>query len=303
MVTGLWTHACSSKIDAVPCKQRAEFSVTGSVYHGYIGAARQMRKTMTLIDMNCDMGEGFGVYTLGDDAEMLRTVTSANIACGFHAGDPLVMHRTLSEAKANGVQAGAHPGFLDLWGFGRRPIQGERPADIEKIVLYQVGALMALASDAGHAVRHVKTHGALGNIAAEDRDLAEAVARAVRTIDRNLIFVVMPGQETERAGEKFGLPLVREIYADRAYADNGNLVSRRLAGAVIHDVEVASERVIRMIEDRAITCLSGTRLPTRIDSVCVHGDTPGAVAMAHRLKERLTAAGLTLTPMAKVIDA
>ena len=162
---------------------------------------------------------------------------------------------------------------------------------------------MALASDAGHAVRHVKTHGALGNIAAEDRDLAEAVARAVRTIDRNLIFVVMPGQETERAGEKFGLPLVREIYADRAYADNGNLVSRSLAGAVIHDVEVASERVIRMIEDRAITCLSGTRLPTRIDSVCVHGDTPGAVAMAQRLKERLTAAGVTLAPMAKVIDA
>jgi UPF0271 protein len=258
---------------------------------------------MTLIDMNCDMGEGFGVYTLGDDAEMLRTVTSANIACGFHAGDPLVMHRTLSEAKANGVQAGAHPGFLDLWGFGRRPIQGERPADIEKIVLYQVGALMALASDAGHVVRHVKTHGALGNIAAEDRDLAEAVARAIHTIDRNLIFVVMPGQETERAGEKFGLPLVREIYADRAYADNGNLVSRRLVGSVIHDAELASERVIRMIEDRAITCLSGTRLPTRIDSVCVHGDTPGAVAMAQRLKARLAAAGVTLAPMAKVIGA
>ena len=258
---------------------------------------------MALIDMNCDMGEGYGVYTLGDDAEMLRTVTSANIACGFHAGDPLVMHRTLAEAKANGVQAGAHPGFLDLWGFGRRPIQGERPADIEKIVLYQIGALMALASDAGWPVRHVKTHGALGNIAAEDRDLAEAVARAIHTVDRNLIFVVMPGQETERAGEKFGLPLVREIYADRAYADNGNLVSRRLAGAVIHDAEIAAERVVRMIEDRAITCLSGARLPTRIDSVCVHGDTPGAVAMAQRLRERLAASGVTLAPMAEVIGA
>jgi 5-oxoprolinase (ATP-hydrolysing) subunit A len=256
---------------------------------------------MALIDMNCDMGEGYGVYALGDDAEMLRIVTSANIACGFHAGDPLVMHRTLTGAKANGVQAGAHPGFLDLWGFGRRPIHGERPADIEKIVLYQVGALMGLASDAGHTVRHVKTHGALGNIAAEDRDLAEAVARAIRTIDRNLMFVVMPGQETERAGEKFGLPLVREIYADRAYADNGNLVSRRLEGAVIHDAELAAERVIRMIDDRAITCLSGARLPTRIDSVCVHGDTPGAVAMALRLRERLASAGATLAPMADVI--
>ena len=256
---------------------------------------------MALIDINCDMGEGFGVYSLGDDAEMLKIVTSANIACGFHAGDPLVMHRTLKEAKANGVGAGAHPGFLDLWGFGRRPIQGERPADIEKIVLYQVGALMALATDAGHTISHVKTHGALGNMAAEDRNLAEAVARAIRTLDKNLIFVVMPGQETERAGEKFGLPLVREIYADRAYADNGNLVSRRLEGAVINDVEVAAERVIRMIENREITCLSGKRLPTRIDSVCVHGDTPGAAAMGRRLRARLTSAGIQLAPMADVI--
>jgi UPF0271 protein len=257
---------------------------------------------MALIDINSDMGEGYGVYTLGDDAEMLRIVTSANIACGFHAGDPLVMHRTLKEAKANGVGAGAHPGFLDLWGFGRRPIHGERPADIEKVVLYQIGALMALATDVGHPVSHVKTHGALGNLAAEDRDLAEAVARAIRTIDRDLIFVVMPGQETERAGEKLGLRLVREVYADRAYADNGNLVSRRLEGAVIHDAEVAAERVIRMIEDREITCLSGKRLPTRIDSVCVHGDTPGAVAMARRLRERLSSAGITLAPMAEVIE-
>ncbi|WP_024509869.1 5-oxoprolinase subunit PxpA [Bradyrhizobium sp. ARR65] len=256
---------------------------------------------MALIDMNCDMGEGFGVYSLGDDAEMLKIVTSANIACGFHAGDPLVMHRTLKEAKANGVGAGAHPGFLDLWGFGRRPIQGERPEDIEKIVLYQVGALTALAADVGHKISHVKTHGALGNMAAEDRDLAEAVARAIRTLDRNLIFVVMPGQETERAGEKFGLPVVREIYADRAYADNGNLVSRRLEGAVIHDAEVAAERVIRMIGDREITCLSGKRLSTRIDSVCVHGDTPGAVAMALRLRERLSSVGIKLAPMSEVI--
>ncbi len=169
------------------------------------------------------------------------------------------------------------------------------------MVLYQVGALMALATDVGHRVRHVKTHGALGNMAAEDRDLAEAVARAVCTIDRSLIFVVMPGQETERAGEKFGLPLVREVYADRAYADNGNLVSRRLEGAVIHDAEVAAERVIRMVEGREITCLSGKRLPTRIDSVCVHGDTPGAVAMARRLRERLCSASIKLAPMAEVV--
>jgi 5-oxoprolinase (ATP-hydrolysing) subunit A len=256
---------------------------------------------MAQIDINCDMGEGFGVYTLGDDAGMLEIITSANIACGFHAGDPLVMHRTLKGAKDNGVGVGAHPGFLDLWGFGRRPIHGERPADIEKIILYQVGALMGLATDVGLRVRHVKTHGALGNLAAEDRDLAEAVARAVKTIDRNLMLVVMPGQETEKAGEKLGLPLVREIYADRAYEDDGNLISRRREGAVIHDAEVAAERVIRMIGENAIISQSGKKVPTRIDSVCVHGDTPGAVAMARRLRERLQASGIKLAPMAEVI--
>jgi len=249
------------------------------------------------------MGEGFGVYRLGDDAEMLTIATSANIACGFHAGDPLVMHETLRLAAANGVQAGAHPGFLDLWGFGRRPIHGERPADIEKAVLYQVGALLALAQDAGCPVRHVKTHGALGNIANEDADLALAVARAIRTLDRDLIFVVMPGLETERAGERLGLPLVREVYADRAYADNGNLVSRKLPGAVLHAPDAVAERVVRMLGDGAITCASGARIPTRIDSVCVHGDTPGAVAMAARLRDALATQGIALRPMAAVIGA
>ncbi|MFB0488073.1 UPF0271 protein [Methylobacterium sp. OAE515] len=256
-----------------------------------------------IVDLNCDMGEGFGVYRLGDDAEMLTIATSANIACGFHAGDPLVMHETLRLAAANGVQAGAHPGFLDLWGFGRRPIHGERPADIEKAVLYQVGALLALAQDAGCPVRHVKTHGALGNIANEDADLALAVARAIRTLDRDLIFVVMPGLETERAGERLGLPLVREVYADRAYADNGNLVSRKLPGAVLHAPDAVAERVVRMLGDGAITCASGARIPTRIDSVCVHGDTPGAVAMAARLRDALATQGIALRPMAAVIGA
>ena len=256
-----------------------------------------------IVDLNCDMGEGFGIYRLGDDAEMLTVATSANIACGFHAGDPLVMHETLRGASANGVQAGAHPSFLDLWGFGRRPIHGERPADIEKAVLYQVGALLALAQDAGCPVRHVKTHGALGNIANEDADLALAVARAIRTLDRDLIFVVMPGLETERAGERLGLPLAREIYADRAYADNGNLVSRKLPGTVLHDPVEAAGRVARMLEDRAILCLSGRRIPARIDSICVHGDTPGSVAMAAQVRADLAERGITMRPMAEVIGA
>jgi len=252
-----------------------------------------------IVDLNCDMGEGFGVYRIGDDAGMLAIATSANIACGFHAGDPLVMHETLTLAARAGVQAGAHPGFLDLWGFGRRPIHGERPADVEKAVLYQVGAL--LAQDAGCPVRHVKTHGALGNIANEDPDLALAVARAIRTLDRDLIFVVMPGLETERAGERLGLPLAREIYADRAYADNGNLVSRKLPGAVLHDPVEAAGQAARMLEDRAILCLSGRRIPARIDSICVHGDTPGSVAMAAQVRADLAERGITMRPMAEVI--
>ena len=256
-----------------------------------------------IVDLNCDMGEGFGVYRLGDDAEMLSIATSANIACGFHAGDPLVMHETLRLAARNGVQAGAHPGFLDLWGFGRRQIQGERPADVEKAVLYQVGALLALAQDAGCPVRHVKTHGALGNIANADADLALAVARAIRTLDRDLIFVVMPGLETERAGERLGLRLAREVYADRAYADTGSLVSRKLTGSVLHEPEAVAERAVRMLEDGAITCLSGRRIPTRIDTVCIHGDTPGAVAMGARVRADLAARGIALRPMAEVIAA
>ncbi|WP_137388697.1 LamB/YcsF family protein [Rhodoligotrophos defluvii] len=252
---------------------------------------------MTKIDLNCDMGEGFGVYRLGDDAAMLEVVTSANIACGFHAGDPLVMARTLAGAKANGVGAGAHPGFLDLWGFGRRPIHGERPADVEKAIIYQIGALQALAHSIGQRLTHVKTHGSLGNMANEDIELARAVARAIKAVDPNYIFVVMPGLPTERAGEEMGLRVAREIYADRAYADNGNLLSRKLEGAVIHDAELAAERVLRMVEDQEVMTVSGKRLPLRVDTICVHGDTPGAVAMARRVRERLEAAGHHLAPM------
>jgi len=153
------------------------------------------------IDFNSDIGESFGAYALGSDAEVIRHITSANIACGFHAGDPLVMAATLEAAAANGVRVGAHPSVLDLWGFGRRSIVGERPADIEKHVIYQIGALQALAHAGGQRLQHVKTHGSLGNLAAEDLDLALAVARAVKAVDRDLILVVMPGMQTERAGE------------------------------------------------------------------------------------------------------
>ncbi|MDQ0513101.1 LamB/YcsF family protein [Ancylobacter amanitiformis] len=253
---------------------------------------------MKMIDLNCDMGEGFGVYSLGDDAAMLDIVTSANIACGFHAGDPLVMAQTLSLAKARGVGCGAHPSFMDLWGFGRRPIHGQSPADIEKQLIYQIGALQALAHAQGLRLGHVKTHGSLGNMANEDIDLARAVARAIRAVDPGLIFVVMPGLPTERAGEEAGLRVAREIYADRAYAGNGNLASRKLPGAVLHDAEAAAARILDILDSGSVASLDGPRIPVRADTICVHGDTADAVAMARAVRTRLTAAGYGVEPMA-----
>lgn len=254
---------------------------------------------MKTIDLNCDMGEGWGVYSLGDDEAMLDIVTSANIACGFHAGDPLVMAKTLEAAKVRGVGAGAHPSFFDLWGFGRRPILGQSPAEVEKQIIYQIGALQALAHAQGLRLGHIKTHGSLGNMANEDIELARAVARAIKTVDPDFIFVVMPGLPTERAGEEMGLKLAREIYADRAYADNGNLASRKLPGAVLHDADEAAERILRIVETGEVTSISGKKIPVRADTVCVHGDTADAVTMARKVKARLIGAGFAVLPMAE----
>ncbi|WP_158047049.1 LamB/YcsF family protein [Skermanella pratensis] len=253
------------------------------------------------VDLNCDMGESFGVYTLGNDADMLKIVTSANVACGFHAGDPLVIDRTVRLALDAGVAVGAHPSFLDQWGFGRRPILGEDPADIEKMLVYQIGAVQALAAAAGHRVTHVKAHGSLGNMAAVDPDLALACARAVRAVDRDLICVVMPGMETERAAERMGLRIAREIYADRTYDDNGNLTSRKKPGAVLHDAGAAAGRVVRMLEEEAITTVSGARIPSRIDTICVHGDNPQAVGMARTIRGRLEALGIAIEPFSRTL--
>ena len=253
------------------------------------------------IDLNTDLGESFGAWTMGDDDAMLDVVTSANVACGFHAGDPVVMHRTMAAARDRGVSVGAHPGFLDLWGFGRRPILGDSPADIEKMLVYQIGAAAAVAASVGLRLAHVKTHGSLGNMAMVDPDLAAAVARAVRTIDRDLILVVMPGLALERAGLDQGLLVAREIYADRTYDDDGNLTSRKVAGAVIHDAEAAAARVLRMVDDGAVTTVTGRRLPVRIDTVCVHGDNPRAVAMARTVRETLQDGGAEFRPFPETL--
>jgi len=254
------------------------------------------------IDLNCDMGESFGAWTMGNDAAMLEIVTSANVACGFHAGDPLVMAETAARAKANGVDIGAHPGFMDLWGFGRRQIRGDTPADIEKMLAYQIGALQAVAALAGHRVSHVKAHGALANMAAVEADLALAIGRAIKGVDAALVYVVMPGSELERAGAKLGLRMAREIYADRTYDDTGNLTPRKQPGAVLHDAAVAAERVAEMVREGVIVSASGKRIPVAIDTVCVHGDNPAAVEMARAVRARLEASGVALRPMREIVS-
>ncbi|WP_251976234.1 LamB/YcsF family protein [Salinicola avicenniae] len=255
------------------------------------------------VDLNCDMGESFAAWKMGDDRAMLDIVTTANIACGFHAGDPMVMHETLTLARERGVQVGAHPSFMDLVGFGRRRLEGEDPQDLEKQLIYQIGAMVAMARAVGHPIRHVKTHGSLGNMAAEDREMALAVSRAIQAVDGKLIHLCMPGMETSLTAQELGLKVGNEVFADRAYADNGNLLSRKLPGAVIHDPDAAADRVLRMLEEQAVTTVSGKQIPLAIDSICVHGDTPGAVAMAETLRRRLESAGVAIRPMADLVEA
>jgi UPF0271 protein len=250
------------------------------------------------VDLNSDLGESFGAWRMGDDAAMLDIVTSANVACGFHAGDPDEMRATVERAKARGVAIGAHPGFHDLQGFGRRQIQGLTAREIEAMVAYQIGALQATAALAGHKVTHVKAHGALSNMACVDDAMAAALAAAIKAVDRDLVFVVIPLTALERAGERANLPLAREIYADRAYEDDGTLVSRKKPGAVLHDPEEVAARVLAMVEARAIVSVSGKKLALGIDTVCIHGDSPGAVAMAQAVRRTLAGAGVKIAPFA-----
>ncbi len=252
---------------------------------------------VTTVDLNCDCGEGFGVYTMGNDRAMLGIVTSCNVACGFHAGDPDIMADTFALARERGVMVGAHPGFADRVGFGRRPLPVTE-AEAERLVAYQVGAAAALATHAGHRLTHVKPHGALSNLAMADAGLATAIARACRAVDPRLAFLAVAGTELQRAGEAAGLHTLREIYADRGYDDGGQLVPRGTPGAVLHDATAAAKRAVRMVAEGAVTSLSGRRVPLGIDSICVHGDTPGAVAMARAVREALEAAGVTIAAFA-----
>lgn len=248
------------------------------------------------LDLNCDMGESFGAFTLGEDAAMLDLVTSANVACGFHAGDPVVMRRTIRMAKARGVRVGAHPAFADLYGFGRRRISGERPEDLETQLIYQIVALQGMCALEGHPMTHVKPHGALYNMAAEDADLAALCVRAVRAVDPGLVLVTMPYSETQRAAEAAGLATAGEIFADRRYAPDGTLTPRSAPGAVIHDPGESCDQVLEMVLNNRIPTTAGGWLPVSAQTLCLHGDTPGAVAICRTLRAALEAAGVQIAP-------
>jgi UPF0271 protein len=247
------------------------------------------------IDLNADLGEGFGPWSMGDDAAMLGIVSSANLACGGHAGDPEVMFASLRMAAERGVVVGAHPGYADREGFGRRVIP-MTPNEIVRMVAAQVGALQGVAALAGVPVRYVKAHGALANLAAEKAEVAAAIAGAVRALPGKLALLAISGTELEVEGRKAGLEVVAEVFADRAYRSNGRLVPRGQAGAVFHDAEFAAARMQRFAETGKMPVLGGGEVALAARSVCVHGDSPGAVALAKTLRLRLEAAGVAIRP-------
>jgi UPF0271 protein len=261
-----------------------------------VGAREERRQMATRVNLNADMGEGYGAYEIGDDEAILKIIRSASIACGFHAGDPLTMHGNVLRAKAEGVSIGAHPGFNDLWGFGRRRIE-MKAGDLEYMVAYQIGALQAMAAYAGERVTHVKPHGALNNMAAENAEYAMAIGRAIKTVDRDLIYVALSGSQMEIAGRRLGLRVAREGFCDRLYDDDGNLTSRSIPGSVIKDPAVATQRVVDMVRSGEIVTRNGKRIARRVDTLCVHGDEPTAIELARSVRRGLEAAGVEIVPL------
>jgi UPF0271 protein len=248
---------------------------------------------MIRIDINSDMGESFGAYSIGHDAGLMKAITSANVAAGFHAGDPSVLRDTIRSAKAHSVAVGAHPGFPDLVGFGRRELN-VTPKEAEDMVLYQVAAVAGVAAAEGVRIQHVKPHGALFNMAVRNVDLASAIARAVAAFDRTLILFGLPGSEILAAGKAEGIRVAAEVFADRAYEPDGSLASRRKPGAVIHDPDAVVARAVRMVKDRTVVAIDGSVVPLEADTICVHGDTPGSDRLAARIRAGLDAAGVTV---------
>ncbi len=248
---------------------------------------------MSQIDLNCDVGESFGAYTIGDDHGVLAHVTSANIACGAHAGDPGTMRTTVRLARDRGVAIGAHPGFSDLAGFGRREV-GATTQEIEDLVAFQIGALVGIARTEGARVTHTKPHGALYNLAARDRAVADAIVRAVAGVDAGLTLFGLSGSVLLDAGREVGLRVAAEVFADRAYTADGSLMSRRETGAVLDDPQIVVERAVRMATEGTVVAADGPAVDLVADTICVHGDTPGAATLAQKLRAALEAAGVTV---------
>jgi 5-oxoprolinase (ATP-hydrolysing) subunit A len=248
------------------------------------------------IDINCDMGESFGPWTMGADDAVMPSITSANVACGAHAGDPRVMRRTVRAAKVHGVSVGAHPGFADLQGFGRREMQAD-PSEVEDSLIAQIGALAAIARAEGVPMRHVKAHGALYNMAARDRKLADAIARAITAFDPSLIMFGLPKSRMIDAGIAAGLRVAAEGFADRSYEPDGSLTPRSRPGAVIHDAALVVDRAVRMVRDGVVLTPGGKEIPLKVDTICVHGDTPGAPEITRRIRAGLEAAGVQVRPL------
>jgi len=247
------------------------------------------------IDLNCDLGESFGPWVMGHDEAMMDIVSSVNVACGFHGGDPQVMAATCARAKAKGIRIGAHPGYHDKEGFGRRVIPMV-DNELESMVAYQIGALQAIASRAGTSVVYVKPHGALNNAACRDAGMATAIARAIKAVDPTLVFLATAGTAIERAGREAGLAVAAEIFADRAYEDDGQLRSRALPGALLHDAEVIARTMVDAVTSGHLTSINGKPIAVGMDSICVHGDNKAAVAIAQSLRRALEQAGIAISP-------
>lgn len=259
--------------------------------------------TTRYIDLNSDVGESFGRYTLGMDTEVIPLITSANIACGYHAGDPAVMAKTIALAKANHVAAGAHPGFPDLMGFGRRNM-AVSPGELKHYIAYQLGALQAFAAMEGVRLQHVKPHGALYNMAVGNPAIWDTVAQVIAAVDQELILFVLGGSnrdELEAIARTRGIRIAFEFFADRAYNPDGSLVARSQPGAVLHDPEQAAHQVLTMVTRGKVTCIDGTQIDLSGDTVCVHGDNPAALNLVRHIRRTLTAAGVDIRPVGEFI--
>jgi 5-oxoprolinase (ATP-hydrolysing) subunit A len=248
------------------------------------------------VNINSDLGESFGPWVMGNDPEVLKIVRSANVACGFHASDPTVMLDTVKLCAENGVSIGAHPGFADLQGFGRRVINLS-PKELEANIAYQLGALQAIAALHGLKVTHIKPHGMMGNMSAESVEMSETIAKATKAIDRDIIFLCQANTEQGKAARKFGLRAAEEVFADRTYTDKGFLTPRKEANSMVKDPQQALANVRRMVDEQAIYSTSGKRIPCQVDSICVHGDGPTAIQVSRTVREGLEAAGIRVVPL------